>query len=55
MAFMGSYIMVIAFERANLHKRLALKILKIVGPQPRWLLFGTMMSACFLSMVLSMR
>ena len=50
MAFMGSYIMVIAFERANLHHRLALKILTFVGSQPRWLLFGTMMSACFLSM-----
>ena len=53
MAFIGSYILVIAFENANLHKRFALKILMTVGPQPRWLLFGTMLSASCLSMVSS--
>ena len=55
MAFIGSYILVIAFENANLHKRFALKILMTVGPQPRWLLFGTMLSASCLSMVSSIQ
>ncbi|XP_025089776.1 solute carrier family 13 member 2-like [Pomacea canaliculata] len=46
----GGLAVTIALEEHNLHKRIALFALNIVGTQPRWLLLGTMLVTWFLSM-----
>ena len=50
---LGGFIIAVAFEKSGLHSRLALTVLKYVGPKPRALLFGFMFSAWFLSMWIS--
>ena len=50
---LGGFIIAVAFEKSGLHSRLALNVLKFVGPKPRALLFGFMFSAWFLSMWIS--
>ncbi|MFT4861564.1 MAG: sodium-dependent dicarboxylate transporter 2/3/5 [Pseudohongiellaceae bacterium] len=51
--FMGGFMIAIAVEKWSLHKRIALHILRVIGPQPHRLVLGFMLATGFLSMWLS--
>ena len=51
--FIGGFIMALAIQKWNLHKRIVLVILNIVGNSPGRLLFGFMFTTFFLSMWIS--
>lgn len=50
---MGGFLIAVAMERCGLHRRIALKIVSMVGTQPRRLVLGFMLAAAFLSMWIS--
>jgi len=51
--FIGGFLMALAMEKHNLHKRIALKILSITGSSFGRILFGFMLATAFLSMWMS--
>ena len=53
MMFISGVIVAIAVEHSNLHKRVALKVLLLIGTSPRRLMLGFMLPTLFLSMWIS--
>lgn len=51
--FLGGFIMGIAIEHWNLHKRIAYKIIQIIGTDEKRILLGLMLATAFLSMWIS--
>lgn len=51
--FLGGFLIAIAMEKSNLHRRIALNILNIVGTKPHSIIAGFMIASAFLSMWVS--
>lgn len=51
--FMGGFMLAMAMQRWNLHRRMALTIVPLVGTQPKRLVLGFMIATAFLSMWVS--
>jgi sodium-dependent dicarboxylate transporter 2/3/5 len=51
--FMGGFLIALALERWDLHKRFALSVLAMAGGNPRWLIAGFMVATAALSMWIS--
>ncbi|MEX0593764.1 MAG: SLC13 family permease [Balneolaceae bacterium] len=51
--FMGGFVIAIAMQRWNLHRRIALNIIARVGSKPRSIVIGFMISTAFMSMWVS--
>jgi len=51
--FIGGFMMALAMEKWNLHKRIALKLLVFIGVSPGRILLGFMVATAFLSMWIS--
>ena len=51
--FIGGFMMALAMERWNLHRRIALKLLVLIGVSPGRILLGFMLATAFLSMWIS--
>ncbi|MEM7603056.1 MAG: SLC13 family permease [Verrucomicrobiota bacterium] len=51
--FIGGFLIALAMERWNLHRRIALTIVSIVGSEPSRLVLGFMIATAFLSMWIS--
>ena len=51
--FMGGFIIAIAMEKWNLHKRIAINLISFFGVKPQKLILGFMIAAAFISMWIS--
>ena len=51
--YMGGFMLAIAIEKWNLHKRIALNIIKIIGTNVSKIILGFMVATAFLSMLIS--
>lgn len=51
--FMGGFILAIAMQRWNLHRRIALNIIAFIGSKPRHIIGGFIVSSAFMSMWVS--
>ncbi|WP_265767022.1 SLC13 family permease [Fodinibius salsisoli] len=51
--FLGGFIIAIAMQRWDLHRRIALNIINFIGAQPRNIIFGFIVSSAFMSMWVS--
>ncbi|MCB1772004.1 MAG: anion permease, partial [Gammaproteobacteria bacterium] len=51
--FLGGFVIGLAIQRFGLHKRMALRILLVVGASPRRLIAGFMLASALLSMWIS--
>jgi len=51
--FFGGFVMALALEKVNLHKRIALNIVKLTGTTPDKVILGFMIATAFLSMWIS--
>jgi len=51
--FLGGFMLALAIERVNLHRRIALNVIRLVGSSPTRLVLGFMLSTAFISMWIS--
>ena len=51
--FFGGFILALALEKVNLHKRIALTIIKLTGTTPNKVILGFMIATAFMSMWIS--
>ncbi|RUS69461.1 hypothetical protein EGW08_022775 [Elysia chlorotica] len=53
MMLFGSMLVAVSIEYWEIHKRIALRVLMVVGSEPRWLMMGLMLATWVLSMWIS--
>ena len=51
--FMGGFFLAVAFQRWDLHRRIALRTIKLIGSSPKMIILGFMVATGFLSMWIS--
>ncbi|MEM6378855.1 MAG: DASS family sodium-coupled anion symporter [Bacteroidota bacterium] len=51
--FFGGFVLALALEKVNLHKRIALTIIKMTGTTPNLVILGFMLATAFMSMWIS--